>query len=501
MAGSRTRRRGPHPFAIGAVALVVIAVGAFLGFTKDIPFTRPFEVRAVFQSANSIRPSSPVRIAGVEVGKVQRVEATEGANTSVVVLAIKDKGLPLHADATAKIRPRIFLEGNFFVDLHPGSSGAPELEDGDTIAVTRTATPVQLDEVLTSLQGDTREDLKQVLDGFATALNSKPTAAQDRDSDPSARGQTAAESFNDAYADIPVAERSTAQVFEGLLGTEPERDLARLIRGTARTTAALTRNENVLKDLITNFNTTMAAFASESGNLRASIRELAPTLENANNVFASLNTAFPSTRAFAREILPGVRETPATIEAALPWIAQMRGLVSRPELGGVVRELSPATAELAGLTDRAIRLLPQTDLLSKCARDFFLPAGDLKINDEFASGAENYKEFFWGLVGLSGEGQNFDGNGMYVRFQTGGGSQQISLGNSSSNSGEQFGNLVAAPLGNRPFNPGKRSPYRTDVACHTQELPDVNGPASAKSIEEARAGRRLAAAPAGSEAK
>ena len=42
----------------------------FLGFTKDIPFTTPFTVKATFASANSIRPGSPVRIAGVNVGKV-----------------------------------------------------------------------------------------------------------------------------------------------------------------------------------------------------------------------------------------------------------------------------------------------------------------------------------------------------------------------------------------------------------------------------------------------
>ena len=41
----------------------------------------------------------------------------------------------------------------------------------------------------------------------------------------------------------------------------------------------------------------------------------------------------------------------------------------------------------------------------------------------FTTGVENYKEFWYALVGLAGEGQNFDGNGTYVRFQTGGGSQ------------------------------------------------------------------------------
>jgi phospholipid/cholesterol/gamma-HCH transport system substrate-binding protein len=474
------RRRPRSPAAIGLLALAVVLVATYLGFTKDIPFTTPYEVEATFRSAVSIRPGSPVRIAGVNVGKVARVEAAEGGPASVVTMQISDQGLPLHEDATAKIRPRIFLEGNFFVDLQPGSPSAPVLDDGGTIPVTNTATPVQLDEVLTALQSDTRQDLKDLLGALATALTSEPSAADDRRAHPSARGETAAESFNDAYRDIPAAERSTAQVFEAFLGQEPGRDLSRLIDGAARTSAALTRYENQLKDLITNFNLTTAALSSEAGNLRASIRELAPTLENANSALASLNEAFPPTRAFAREILPGVRETPATIEASFPWIAQTRRLVSRAELGGLVRELSPATRDLARLTDESLELLPQTTLTSRCAREVLLPAGDLVITDEFNSGTENYKEFFWGLVALSGEGQNFDGNGMYVRFQPGGGSQAVSLGQAGVGTGQVFGNTIGVPLGNRPFYPGRRPPYRPDVPCHTQPLPKVNGPAAAK---------------------
>ena len=67
-------------------------------------------------------------------------------------MEINDDGLPIHEDATAKIRPRIFLEGNFFVDLQPGTPRARRSPDGDTIKVTQTATPVQLDQVLTALQ-------------------------------------------------------------------------------------------------------------------------------------------------------------------------------------------------------------------------------------------------------------------------------------------------------------------------------------------------------------
>jgi virulence factor Mce-like protein len=486
------RRRTPRsPVAVGLIALAVALLIVYFGFTKDLPFTTPFQVRATFESANSIRPGSPVRIAGVQVGKVKSVEAEPGTDAAVVLLQIKKSGLPLHTDATAKIRPRIFLEGNFFVDLKPGSPSAPTLKDGGTLKVTQTATPVQLDEVLTALQSDSRQDLKDLLDGLAVALNSKPTAAENRDADPLARGQTAAQSFNDAFDDIPAAERSTAQVVEAFLGSEPGKDLSRLIDGTARTTGALIRNEGALQGLITNFNTTMAAFAAESANLRTSIRELPGTLESANRALASLNAAFPPTRAFAREILPGVRETPATIKAAFPWIAQARPLMGRKELGGLASELSPATRDLAKLTDGAIQLLPQTNLASRCATDVILPTGDVAIQDEFTTGVENYKEFFYTLVGLSGEGQNFDGNGMYVRFQTGGGSHSVSLGEATPGSGDLFGNNVAVPLGNRPFYPGKRPPYRPTATCYKQTPPNLNGPAAAKTPP--RGGAALAA--------
>jgi phospholipid/cholesterol/gamma-HCH transport system substrate-binding protein len=454
---------------VGLVAVVVLAIVGFLGFTKDIPFTHGYILKAQFQSANSIRPDSPVRIAGVEVGKVKKIEALQGTDAAVLTMELKKSALPIHEDATAKIRPRIFLEGNFFVDLRPGTPQSPTLRSGDTIKISQTATPVQLDQVLTSLQSDSREDLKAVLDGLSTALND------------TSGGESAARSLNHAYDSIPEAERTTAQVLEALRGTEPGRDVSRLIRGTAATADQLDRNEDQLKGLITNLNATMATFAGESENVRASIRELAPTLRNANAAFASLNAAFPPTRAFAREILPGVRETPATIDAAFPWIAQTRKLVGKAELGGLARELSPATSDLAKLIDRAEQLLPQTDLASKCIRDIVLPTGDVVIRDEFTTGVENYKEFFYTLVGLSGEGQNTDGNGMYVRFQVGGGSQSVSLGSKSANSGELFGNNVQVPLGNRPAYPGRRPPYKPDVPCYTNKLPDLNGPAAAKS--------------------
>jgi phospholipid/cholesterol/gamma-HCH transport system substrate-binding protein len=481
MAAARRRRAsGRSAFSVGVLALAIVSALVYLGFTKDVPFLgKPFEIQAVFESANSVRPNSPVRIAGVNVGKVARVEPQEGGDGAVVVLAIKDEGLPIHRDATAKIRPRIFLEGNFFVDLKPGSPTEPVLGNGDSIKVTQTATPVQLDEVLTALQEDTRQDLRDVLDGFSRALTEQPTAAQDRRADPDTRGETGAESFNDTYEDAGPSLRSASVFNEALLGVQPDADLARLIDGGAKTTAALARDERALQDLVTNFNRTMAAFAAESGDLQSSIRLLGPTLETANDAFDSLNAAFPATRAFAREILPGVRETPETIRVSFPWIDQTRRLLGEDELRGLARDLSPTTRDFSRLASHLDTILPQSDLLAKCATDVILPTGDVKIQDEFSSDTENYKEFWWTMVGLAGEGANFDGNGPYVRFQPGGGSQTASFGDGSA-ANTLYGNLQATPIGNRPAYPRAKPPYNTSKPCFENGVPDLNGFAARK---------------------
>ena len=116
-----------------------------------------------------------MRIAGVNVGKVTNVSGN-GGDLVDVTFSVDEDGLPIHADAEVEIRPRLFLEGNFFVDLKPGSPSAPELSDGDNIPVTQTSTAVQLDEVLAALQAPTRKGLQKTLTGFGTALNYQPTA-------------------------------------------------------------------------------------------------------------------------------------------------------------------------------------------------------------------------------------------------------------------------------------------------------------------------------------
>jgi virulence factor Mce-like protein len=461
----------------GVLTIVVIAVFTYFGFAKNNPFTHPYEMKAMFDTTSNLQLNSPVRIAGVEVGRVKKIDsAGEGSTVSEVTMEIKDSALPIHEDAELKIRPRIFLEGNFFVDVSPGTPSAGELDDGDSIPPTQTSAPVQLDQVLATLKSDAREDLQTLIQSYGEAIDGKPEPGEDADQDPSTRGETAGKSLNDTLEDSPDALRGAAIVNQALLGTELH-DLSKLIAGQQKVSAALVRNEEQLKDLITNFNLTTAAFAAEETNLRATIRTLPRVLAAANPTFDKLNATFPPLRAFSREIIPGVRETPATIAASFPWIRQTRKLVSKPELRGLVSDLQPAVDDLAQFTDGTIRLLPQVDLANRCALEVLLPTGDEVIQDgALTTGIENYKEFFQTLVGLSGESQNFDGNGGYTRFQPGGGDQTVSTG-SVGGLGPLFANAISQPLGTRPAFTGRRPPYRRDLACHRNTRPNLDSAA------------------------
>ena len=471
------RQRISAPMA-GGLFIVVTLIVCFFVFTQANPFSNKYELKATFANATNTRTNSPVRIAGVEVGKVTKVEpAGPDSTAATLTIEIEKRGLPIHKDAYLKIRPRIFLEGNFFVELSPGSSSAPELESGTTIGMTQTDGPVQIDQVLTTLQQDVRGNLQNLLQGYGSAIYGDPAPGEDDDQDPSTRGERASQSLNDSLTYSPGALKGTALVNQALLGTEPH-DLSKLIAGAQRTSAKLITREAALKDFITNFNRTTAAFAAEQSNLRQTIALIPQVLERTNPALDALNRAFPPTRAFAREILPGVRESAATINATFPWIDQTRALVSPAELQGLVGDLRPATRDLSTLTDDTLELLPQVDLVNRCAIDIVLPTGDVKIEDGFlTTGLENYKEFWQSMVGLSGESQNMDGNGQYTRFHVGGGTNTLSSGNVGSpqpGAGlPQIGNFLLPPIGTRPARPQTKPPVNRKKPCHTNTPPDL----------------------------
>src|SRR3978361_2068648 len=125
---NRRGNRVPN-WLIAVIFILVFTIGPYLAFTKHIPFTSyGYELKATFTNSANVALKSPVRIAGVEVGKVIKTERDGDATT--VVFPVDGDGRPIHQDAFATIRPRIFLEGNLFVELDPGSPSSPAFGPG-----------------------------------------------------------------------------------------------------------------------------------------------------------------------------------------------------------------------------------------------------------------------------------------------------------------------------------------------------------------------------------
>jgi len=77
------------------------------------------------------------------------------------------------------------------------------------------------------------------------------------------------------------------------------------------------------------------------------------------------------------------------------------------------------------------------------------------------------------MTALSGESQNFDGNGSYTRFQVGGSNNTVSTGNTTFGGPPLFGNAAEAPVGTRPARPATRPPYNRKLACFKNALPNL----------------------------
>jgi phospholipid/cholesterol/gamma-HCH transport system substrate-binding protein len=472
-----------NPVRFGIAVLVILALVVYFGFTKRIPFKHGFRLKAEFASALNIHPKSPVRIAGVNVGTVTSIARDHKAG--LVTMEIESKGLPIHRDATLKIRPRIFLEGNWFVELQPGSPSSPAVSSGDTIPVTQTSDPVQLDQVLDALNTDTRANLQTFLIEYGKALTQKPTAAEDAEQDPDVRGLNAAQAINKAYHRGPKALRATAVLNQAITGTEPH-DLSKLVKGIGKVSSALNVHEQQLGELIENFNTFFEALAAQSSSLRATVAELPSSLHAIDRGLSGLQASFGPTRRFAHNIIPGVKQTNPTVAAALPWIEQVKASLAPSELGGVASGLAAAMPSLAQLEAEQVPLFQQTELFDKCLTNVFYPAGNTKIQDgSSTSGVEAYKEFWYSLVGLAGIGQHFDGNGVMPKFLVGNSgatlvSQPVGIVGQpiQKEALRLLGRSPLPPLGTRPAFPGEEPSYQPSAPCYKQALPEFNGPLS-----------------------
>jgi phospholipid/cholesterol/gamma-HCH transport system substrate-binding protein len=493
MLGLRRRRRkkGMSTFAAGLLALAAIVIFTYLGFTKFAnPFASQYTVHAIFQNANGLRPASLVRIAGVNVGQVQSVGAvpgcklggslqrtaatngSQGCTAAEVTMTVSDQGLPIHKDATFAIRPRIFLEGNFFVDVSPGTPEAPVAPSGYTFPVQQGTEPVQFDQVLTSLQSGTRQNLQTLLQQFGTAVKKGGPA------------------YNASIKYWLPAYEYSAVVTHDALGLQPH-DLSNWIAEQGEVSGAIDTHPQTLQNLITDFNTTAHSFAVQNVALGQAVKALPQTLSAAMPALHALNAAFCSgpqvpncapgpLPQLAKALIPGVKSTGPMIDASLPFITQLRYLVSPSELRGLTADLAKTVPPLTDLTRESTPLMADgVRPAASCAAGVVIPWSQLTLNDPHFNASNGfpphpvYVEAVDFLPGLAGESRDFDANGPYIRILGTGGTLTYSL------QPGLFGQSLAPLQGEQPQPPpGQHAPpLQPNVPCETQQpITDLSAP-------------------------
>jgi phospholipid/cholesterol/gamma-HCH transport system substrate-binding protein len=432
-------------FKAGVLAVTTLLLLVYFGFSKSNPFANPYELHATFRDVQSLKPKSPVRIAGVDVGKVTKIEP-KGVGAAEVTMELRDDALPLHKDARAQIRSRILLEGNFFVTIQPGSPSTGELNDGSTLPITQTASTVTLPEILDVLQSDVRTDLQTFLHEYGTVA---------------LRGG-GAKAFNRAIRSFEPAYRYGALTNDALLGVDPDHDIQRLLRGQQRTFAALASNPDALKELVTDLNTTAGAIAREDTALEAAVPALRDTLREGYPALGALNAALPTLRTFSREAIPGVRSSVPALDAAIPWFRQARLLVQPSELRGLAADLRQAVPSLVKLNTRLVPFLKQLRALSSCTNHVLVPfaESDIPSIEQGNSGHSVREQINRSFVGLAGESRNNDANTPVFHIQ---GVNPFKLAT---------GRVEPAP----PPDANMPPPHRPDVPCETQDPPNLHAP-------------------------
>ena len=123
-------------------ALLAACGGGDRATTETTPAGH-FDFTAYFAQPlpRTLAAGSPARIDGVNVGTVTKVSRTPSAGAVAMRLCTQYPGsetVSLHRDAQVTVRARIFLEGDWFIDISPGTRAAPLLRNEATLPAAQT---------------------------------------------------------------------------------------------------------------------------------------------------------------------------------------------------------------------------------------------------------------------------------------------------------------------------------------------------------------------------
>ncbi len=266
---------------VAVVAMIVIAAasgGYILAHERlSLPGWVPvlgheyFTLKGEFQTASAVTPGQgqSVTIAGAKVGEVSSVELREG-RALVTTRLTPSYARYIFRDATMLLRPKTGLKDET-VEVSPGTPRAGRVPAGYTIPISQTAPDGNLDELLASLDADTRAYLQELLAGAAEGLNGN-----------SANLSATFKRFAPIAHELQEIGHEVAQ---------RQTNVSRSIHNFRLLMEALGDKDTQLAELVDSSNAVFTTFAQQDRAVQETLRELPGALRQTNSGLGKLATA------------------------------------------------------------------------------------------------------------------------------------------------------------------------------------------------------------------
>jgi virulence factor Mce-like protein len=452
-----------HPLLIAVLVIASAGAVTYYAFNQGLPFVHRFTLYAVVQNSYNVRGGDPVRIDGVDVGQVQSV--SPDGRQSRIAFDLDGSALPVHRDATVRIRDRLFLEGSYYLQLDPGTPEAPTLGDQATIPASHTSGPVQFYQFLSVFTGPVRQSFASSLEAFNRGFGPPPGRPE---------SQSGAAGLKQFATQLAPLLKDTAVFSRALRGTGPF-DVERLLRSTRSVAGTLAANSAQLAGLVDGLDRTSTALAFSDGALAQTIRGLDQTLVATPPTLRAVQSSLPGVERLARALGPSLLQAPPILDRLTAIVRRVAAALAPVQRSSLIESLRATFKQLPNILTQVASAFPIGYELTNCFITHIIPILVQQVPDgSLSSGGTVLQDFTHFLPGLAGATGSFDGNGPYTRFLLGAGNNTLS--------GSFHGGVVSTPPpgggsieGARPHWFGDLQPkdFRPDLACATQKLPSL----------------------------
>ena len=313
---------------LAVIALFVLSLGvaAYILSNERLRFPlvqeKSFPIKLELPNAQAVTPGQgqTVRVAGVEVGLIGKVELEDGV--AVVNLAIEPKYKKLiRKDATVLLRAKTGVK-DMFVDVDPGDG--PPMEENGRIQVSNTIEDIDPDEVFSALDHDTRDYLKLLISGAGKGLKGRGSDLQE------------------TFARLGPLHRDLERVSTAV--ARRRANLRRLIHNYGLLVAEVGRNDRDVTRLVRASQDVFSAFASQDENISEAVRRLPGALSTTATTLGKVDTLADVMRPSLESLRPAFRKLDDANEASIPLLREGTPIL-RDQVRPFARAAQPFTRD------------------------------------------------------------------------------------------------------------------------------------------------------------